>query len=64
MAEDRVSQFYFLAGHEGPKRAQINTVALCVSMYFETVQGPNMKGWQAGFGPWASILRTPVVGPH
>ena len=29
----------------------MNTITLCVSMYFQVDKGPTKNGWQAGFGP-------------
>ena len=34
---------------------QTDTISLCVLMYFQTNQGPNMKGCRARFGPWVTI---------
>ena len=54
------SQLISLAGHTGPKTAQrymseghINTIAICVSMYFKDDKGPtkNGRGLDLAHGP-------------
>ena len=49
-----------MVGHKGPEpvqkymsEGQMNTIALCVSMYFKVGKVPTKNGWWARFGPWA-----------
>ena len=41
---------------------QMNTIALCASMYFKVEQGPNKNSLQTRFGPRAAKRRPEVSG--
>ena len=67
----RGSQLISMAGHEGPKivqrhmsDSQMNTIALCVSMYLKVDKGSDQE-WLAGrIWPTGCLLRTPGLYWH
>ena len=63
----RGSQLISMAGHQGLKAAQrymsegrMNTIVLCVSMYFKVDKGSTKNCWRGWICPTGSLLRTPA----